>query len=340
MIKHYKSYPLKNHNTFGINAIADDFFEYSTISDLELILNQVNLKNQKILNIGSGSNLLFISDFKGTVLHSKIEGINIEEETENEVIVAAGAGIIWDDFVKWSINRGFGGLENLSYIPGTVGAAAVQNIGAYGVELKDVFYKVEGKYIKNRENFTLYLSDCDFDYRDSIFKQTLKDKTVITKLFLKLTKKPVFNIEYGPIEKELEKQQGDLSLQKIRNAIISIRKSKLPDPEVLGNAGSFFKNCAVSPEFFAKIKKKYRDIPHYEIKQGKKYKIPAGWLIEKAGWKGTNKGRAGVHSEQALVLVNLGGANGSDIINLSAEIEEDILRKFGIMLEKEVNVIK
>jgi UDP-N-acetylmuramate dehydrogenase len=339
MVNHYKSYSLKNHNTFGMEVIADDFYEYSTIEDLELILNQEDLKNKRILNIGSGSNLLFLSDFKGMVLHSKILGINIEEVINETVIVSAGAGVIWDDFVEWSVEHSFGGAENLSLIPGTVGASAVQNIGAYGVELKDIFYKVEGKYIENGDNFTFFLSDCNFDYRYSIFKGPLKDKFVITRLFLKLTKKPVFNLEYGTIKGELEKQKCSLSLQNIRNTIISTRKQKLPDPQIIGNAGSFFKNPVVLyPKFFELIKK-YPEMPFYEVYKDNCCKISAGWLIEQTGWKGKQLGRAGVHENQALVLVNLGGATGNDIMALASNIENDVMQKFGIMLEKEVNVI-
>ena len=341
MINRHKSYSLKNHNTFGINVIADEFVEYSTSEELVSVLNQEKLKETKILNIGSGSNILFLSDFKGTVLHSKISGTVVEEETDDDVVVSAGAGVIWDDFVLWCINKGYGGVENLSNIPGTVGAAAVQNIGAYGTELKDIFHKIEGIFIENSEIFTFYLPDCEFDYRFSIFKGNLKNKTIITRLFLKLKKKPLFNIEYEAIKRELNKHKEELSLQTIRDTIISIRNSKLPDPEIIGNAGSFFKNPHISDDLFANLQKIYPDMPHhsYNYGLGKKYKIPAGWLIEKAGWKGKQFGNAGVHTEQALVLVNLGNATGNDILKLSSEIEKDIAEKFGIYLEKEVNVV-
>ena len=339
MLYHYKNYSLKNHNTFGIDVYADDFYEYSTVEDLELLLKHECLKNKRTLNIGSGSNILFLSDFKGTVLHSAIKGINIEEESDTEVIISAYSGVNWDDFVEWSVAHNFGGVENLSFIPGTVGASVVQNIGAYGVELKDVFYKVEGKYIENGEDFTFYLPDCNFDYRYSVFKDTLKDKIVITKLFLLLSKKPDFNLEYGQIKSEIEKQKYPVSLENIRNVIISIRKQKLPDHKITGNAGSFFKNPVISSEKFSEIIKQYPDMPYFDINKGENYKIPAGWLIEKTGWKGKRIGNAGVHSNQALVLVNYGGATGKDIMKLAAAIENDIERDFGIILEKEVNVI-
>ena len=339
MIKQYKSYSLKNHNTFGIDVIADDFVEYSTTKDLIYFLKQKKLERKKILNIGFGSNLLFVSDYKGTILHSKILGLFLEEETDNEVIVSAGAGVVWDDFVVWCIKNELGGIENLSNIPGTVGAAPIQNIGAYGVELKDVFYKIEGVLVENCENLSFYLKDCDFGYRHSIFKGYLKDKVIITKLFLKLKKKLQFNIEYDAIKKELANKNEDLSLEKIRNTIISIRKSKLPDPEIIGNAGSFFKNPIVSQDIFLKLKESYPEVPYFEIEKENFYKIPAGWLIEKSGWKGKHLGRAGVHQQQALVLVNLGGATGQDVLKLSNEIEKDINQKFGIKIEKEVNII-
>jgi len=338
MFKHFKSYSLKNHNTFGINSIADDFYEYSTIEDLENILkNEIN-KDKKILNIGSGSNLLFQSDFKGSVLHSKISGIKIENDFDYEVVVSAGAGVIWDDLVKWCIDHNLGGIENLSLIPGTVGAAAIQNIGAYGSELKDVFYKVEGLFIKDCGDFVYFLNDCKFDYRYSIFKDALKDKIVITRLFLRLSKNPVFNLEYGTIKNELEKQKIPATLQNIRNTIISIRNSKLPDPAITGNAGSFFKNPFIHGKQFFEIKKNYPDLPYFDMKP-QQFKVPAGWLIEKAGWKGKQMGRAGVHPNQALVLVNLDGATGNEIIELANAIEKDVMKKFGVILEKEVCVI-
>ena len=339
MIKRIQTYSLKNHNTFGINVLADEFIEYSTTEELISLLKEEKLRATKLLSIGSGSNMLFISDFNGIVLHSKISDILLELETDKEVVVSAGAGIIWDDFVIWCINQGFGGIENLSNIPGTVGAAVIQNIGAYGVELKDIFHKVEGIFIDNCEKFCFYQTDCDFNYRYSIFKGQLKDKAIITKLFLKLNKKPKFNIEYAALKSQLEKEKDELSLKKIREVIISIRKSKLPDPEIVGNAGSFFKNPIISLQDFIKIEKNYPKIPFFETSQKNFRKIPAAWLIEKAGWKGKQLGNAGVHSQQAVVLVNLQNANGKEILKLACEIEKDIEQKFGILLEREVNVI-
>ena len=340
MIQHFKSHSLKKLNTFGMDVYADEFYEYSTVDELEMLLNKKSLTNKRLLNLGSGSNFLFTSDFKGVILHSRIEGIEIAEESNDEVIIAAGAGVIWDELVKWCVDKGFGGIENLSLIPGTVGASVVQNIGAYGVELKDVFCKVEGIYIETGEKFIFYLDECDFDYRFSIFKGTLKNKIVITRLFLKLSKIPVFNIEYGILKSELDKQNESISLQNIRNAIIEIRNSKLPDPAVTGNAGSFFKNPIIDENSFFELKKNYPNVPFYEVSSGKLYKIPAGWLIEQSGWKGKNMGHAAIHPKQALVIINLGNATGNEIIELATAIEKDIYDKFGIILEKEVEVIK
>jgi len=339
MINHFKSYPLKKHNTFGIAVKAKDFYEYSTVEELESILCGKYIKNHKILNLGAGSNILFLSDFKGVVLHSKISGMQIEEETDNEVIVSAGAGILWDDFVLWCVNQGFGGIENLSFIPGTVGASAIQNIGAYGVELKSVFYKLEGIFLENLKNFTFFADDCNFGYRASIFKDSLKDKTVITRLFLKLSKNPVFNLEYGAIKNELDRQKNSVTLENIREAVKTIRDSKLPNPSVIGNAGSFFKNPLIYRDVYLEIKRVYRDMPYFEVARRRIYKIPAAWLIEKAGWKDMQIGRAGVYQNQPLVLVNLGGATGKEILELASEIEKDIYTQFRITLEKEVVVI-
>jgi len=338
MFKHYKSYSLKNHNTFGIDSIADDFFEYYSIEDLECILkNEIN-KEKRILNVGSGSNLLFLSDFKGSVLHSKIAGIEIVDETYDGVDVSVGAGVIWDDFVQWCVAQNLGGVENLSLIPGTVGAAAVQNIGAYGSELKDVFFRLEAMYIEDCKHFNFFKEDCKFDYRFTIFKDELKDKVIVTKVVLHLSKNPIFYLEYGTIKEELNKRKIPPTLLNIRNTIISIRKSKLPDPAILGNAGSFFKNPVIHDKHFFELKKTYPDLPYFDMKP-QHFKVPAGWLIEKAGWKGKQLGRAGVHSNQALVIVNLGGATGNDIIELANAIENDVEQKFGIRLEREVGVI-
>ena len=340
MIQHFKSYSLKNYNTFGMDVYADEFYEYTTVDELDLLLSEKSLADKRLLNLGSGSNFLFASDFNGIILHSRISGIEIVEENNDEVIVAAGAGVIWDELVEWCVDKGFGGIENLSLIPGTVGASVVQNIGAYGVELKDAFCKVEGIYIETREKFIFYFPECEFDYRFSVFKGALKNKVVITRLFLKLSKSPVFNIEYGVIKSELEKQGETISLQTIRNAIIEIRNSKLPDPAVTGNAGSFFKNPVIDKEAFSQLKNRYSDMPFYEVNSGKLYKIPAGWLIEQSGWKGRNIGRAGIHPKQALVIINLGEATGNEIIELATAIEKDIYDKFGITLEKEVELIR
>ena len=329
---------LKTFNTFGLDVKANSYFRYSETSELIDFLKGDGLKNMPILVLGGGSNLLFVDDFKGFVIHSGITGIDIVDESFDDVIIAVGAGVEWDQLVEWSVEQGLGGIENLSLIPGSVGASPVQNIGAYGVELKDVFFKAEGVYIETGELFTIAAQGCEFDYRYSIFKGPFKNKVILTRVLFKLKRNPVFKLEYGSVMNEVEKL-GEPSLQNIRNAIIQIRRSKLPDPEVFGNAGSFFKNPVVNRSLFNKLKEQFADMPFYDTGIENKVKIPAGWLVEKAGWKGKSIGKAGVHHQQALVLVNLGGATGKEILNLATEIESDVLKLFAIPLEKEVNVV-
>ncbi|MDR2929052.1 MAG: UDP-N-acetylmuramate dehydrogenase [Cytophagaceae bacterium] len=338
MINHFKLHSLKKLNTFGIDAVADDFYEYTDVSDLDSLLEEAKAIKKPVLNIGAGSNLLFLSNFNGIILHSKILGIEVVDTSPNDVTVAVGAGVIWDELVKWSVLNGLGGIENLSAIPGTVGAAPVQNIGAYGVELKDVFYKVEGRFIDTGETFSFLKDECVFGYRYSIFKGALKGKCVITQLYLKLSRRPVFNIEYGAV-KDMLQQYDEISLQNIRKAVISIRDLKIPDPAVQGNGGSFFKNPVVSEKLFNKLRGTHPSMPFYSTEAKHLFKIPAGWLIEQTGWKGKSMGQAGVHSKQALILVNKGNATGLEIFRLANAIERDVFEKFGITLEKEVNVV-
>lgn len=333
-----EDFSLKSYNSFGLDVKADLYFYYTEINDLIDFLKSRAFKSQPCFVMGGGNNLLFISDFHGVVLHSGIGGIDIIDESSDDVIVAVGAGVDWDSFVAWSVENGFGGVENLSLIPGSVGASPVQNIGAYGVELKDVFYKAEGVYIDTCETFNISAQGCDFGYRYSVFKGPLKNKAILTRVLFRLSKNPVFKMEYGSVKNEVDKM-GGISLVNIRNAIVTIRRSKLPDPSITGNVGSFFKNPIVKREHYLSLSKEYTDIPFYETGDFNMVKIPAGWLIEKSGWKGKSRGRAGVHNQQALVLINLGGATGSDIINLANEIENDVKRLFDIYLEKEVNVI-
>lgn len=338
MIELQENVSLKNYNTFGFDVKTRWYYRYTEINELiELIKNEKN-KTVPLLVLGGGSNILLTSDFQGVVLHSAILGIDIVDESGDDVIVAVGAGVEWDSLVSWSVENGLGGLENLSLIPGSVGASPVQNIGAYGVELKDVFFKAEGVYIESGELFNISAQGCEFGYRYSVFKGPLKNKAIITRVLFKLSRKPVFKLDYGTVRDEVNRM-GGASLKNIRNAIVKIRNSKLPDTTIFGNAGSFFKNPLIPGGQLNLLKIKFPDIPFYEAEPAEMVKVPAGWLIEKAGWKGKSIGKAGVHHQQALVLVNLGGANGRDILNLAQKIESDVKQLFNIDLEREVNVV-
>lgn len=338
MIELQENVSLKNYNTFGFDVKTRWYYRYTEINELiELIKNEKN-KTVPLLVLGGGSNILLTSDFQGVVLHSAILGIDIVDESGDDVIVAVGAGVEWDSLVSWSVENGLGGLENLSLIPGSVGASPVQNIGAYGVELKDVFFKAEGVYIESGELFNISAQGCEFGYRYSVFKGPLKNKAIITRVLFKLSRKPVFKLDYGTVRDEVNRM-GGASLKNIRNAIVKIRNSKLPDTTIFGNAGSFFKNPLIPGSQLNLLKIKFPDIPFYEAEPAEMVKVPAGWLIEKAGWKGKSICKAGVHHQQALVLVNLGGANGRDILNLAQKIESDVKQLFNIDLEREVNVV-
>ena len=332
-MKEYKDYSLLNHNTFGMDVKAKRYVEYDSEEELKTLIP--TLKGE-VLHMGGGSNLLFKGDFAGTVLHSAIRGIEIVEEKGDEVLVRVGAGEVWDDFVAWAVAQGLGGVENLSLIPGEVGASAVQNIGAYGVEAKDVIALVEAVELQNGQKRVFGTLECDYAYRQSIFKKQLKGKYAITYVTYRLQKKPQLKLEYGNIKAVLGEKK-DLTIADVRQAIIDIRNAKLPDPKVQGNAGSFFMNPVVSREKFLSIQKDYPNMPFYEVEGG--VKIPAGWMIDQCGWKGKSLGRAGVHDKQALVLVNLGGATSHEIITLCETICKDVYEKFGIEIHPEVNLI-
>jgi UDP-N-acetylmuramate dehydrogenase len=289
------------------------------------------------LILGDGSNILFTSDFGGTIFHSKIQGINIESITNEHVIISAGSAVNWDSLVGWCVQRGFGGLENLSLIPGTVGASPVQNIGAYGAEAKDYIEKV--RFVSTEDGLVSEFnnSQCRFGYRDSIFKHELKGKIFVVSVYFRLKLNPVLKTDYGSLGEEL-KRLGGVTLGNIRKAVINIRKSKLPDPDIFGNAGSFFKNPVVAAETARLLLNEFPDMPVYPDSSGGN-KLAAGWLIDVCGWKGARRGDAGVHEKQALVLVNYGKATGTEIYYLSEEIRESVLKKFGIELEREVDVI-
>lgn len=333
-----KNVSLKSYNTFGLDENTDFLGIVSTKEDLDDIFLSGRFRSQKKMILGGGSNVLFTRGFTGIIAKNELKGISITQETEDEVIVSVGAGENWHQFVMWCIDRGFGGVENLSLIPGTVGAAPIQNIGAYGVEVKDVFHSLEAYETKSGKVVTFYKEDCKFGYRYSIFKGELKDQYVITKVNLKLSKNPKFNVSYGDIRVTLAQMGEEPSLRSVSQAVINIRQYKLPDPLEIKNAGSFFKNPIIELLHFEALEAQFPDIKSYPVDQDN-VKVPAGWLIEKAGWKGYKDGDIGVHERQALVLVNLGNARGKDIYKLSTQIQQSIQQKFGVDLEREVNVI-
>ena len=324
---------LADRNTFGMDVRADRLIDWATTDELKNALPDIE---KPVLMIGGGSNLLFMGDFKGTVLHSTITSIDIIDSTDDLVYVKVGAGVVWDDFVAWCTINGFWGVENLSAIPGEVGASAVQNIGAYGAEVKDVIDTVQTICLTNGTERDFSNAECRYGYRQSIFKNELKGQYAVAYVIYALSKVPQPKLGYGALEQEVERLGGP-TLANIRQAVISIRDSKLPDPKVLGNAGSFFMNPVVTEQEFNIIRSNYPDVPSYPVPGG--IKVPAGWLIEKTGWKGRSLGPAAVYDKQALVLVNKGGATGADVRHLADTIIADVKRKFGITLSTEVNYI-
>lgn len=338
MVRFFENFPLKQYNTFGLNSSARYFFEFTEPDDLPAFLaSEKYIEELPLLILGGGSNILFLNDFNGIILYPKIPGINICKEDRQYIWIEAGAGEVWDDLVKFCVDAGLGGLENLSDIPGSVGAAPVQNIGAYGQEAGNAIELVKGYDLVKKETAEFKNSDCEFEYRNSLFKRELKNRFVITSVVFRLDKFPEYNLSYGKVE-ETVKAMGEVNLQNIRKAVKNIRSSKLPDVNTLGNAGSFFKNPVVKKEVAEKIQSVYSDIPVYQAGGGQ-VKIAAGWLIDKSGWRGRRSGNVGVYSQQALVLVNYGGATGAEIYNLSEEITRSVFEKFGISLEREVNCI-
>lgn len=329
---------LKPYNTFGIHAVAKHFTSVSTINDLKKVLELDIYPNKLIL--GGGSNMLLTKDFDGLALHINLKGIEVISEDENTAIVKAQAGENWHEFVQWCLAHDFGGLENLSLIPGNVGTTPIQNIGAYGVEIKDTFESCEALNLKNLQFEVFSKQDCRFGYRNSTFKQENKDRYIITSVCFKLTKKDhKLHINYGTITNELEENGIKTpSIQDVSKAVIAIRQSKLPDPKEIGNSGSFFKNPVIPKSEFDTLIKNFPDMPNYPVSEDE-VKIPAGWLIEKSGFKGKQFGNYGVHKKQALVLVNYGGAKGSDIFKLSKLIQKTVKRLFNISIEAEVNIL-
>ena len=331
-------FSLKNYNTFGIEAFAKQFVSVHSSEELAMILKQYSNENKFVL--GGGSNMLLTKDIDALVIHLDIKGKKIVQEDADFVWVEGQAGENWHEFVLWTIENNFGGLENMSLIPGNVGTTPIQNIGAYGTEIKDTFVSCEAMRIDTQEIKTFDNKSCHFGYRESVFKNEVKDQYIITSVVFKLTKRNhKINISYGDINAELAKNNiTNPTLKDVSNAVIAIRKSKLPDPKELGNSGSFFKNPIVSKKAFEAIHAKFPEMKYYDVSETE-VKVPAGWLIEQAGFKGKRFGDAGIHKNQALVLVNYGNATGQEILNVSKTIQETILSTFGILIETEVNVI-
>jgi UDP-N-acetylmuramate dehydrogenase len=329
---------LKPFNTFGVEVHATDFVILQEESDLQPVFEYASDAGRPFLFMGGGSNLLFTQDFNGLVIKNEIKGIVVLEENDESVIVQAGAGVNWHELVIYCINNGWGGLENLSLIPGTVGAAPVQNIGAYGVELKDCFHMLKAWDVEGKFFVEMGAADCAFGYRSSVFKTTHKGKLVIVSVAFRLEKRPLLKLGYGAIGDQLRLMGVDKpTIADVSRAVIAIRQSKLPDPARLGNAGSFFKNPEVEFATLQLLKKDFPDMIAYPF--GEYFKLAAGWLIEKAGWKGFRMGDAGCHDKQALVLVNYGHATGSEIVSLAKRIQDSVLAKFGVALTPEVNII-
>ena len=321
--------------TFGLDVEAAVFLEYNSVEELEELIAAGRITSP-YLHIGGGSNLLFTGDYQGVILHSCISDIEVTAEDEEAVSVRVGAGVIWDDFVAYCVEHEWYGAENLSLIPGEVGASAVQNIGAYGVEVKDLISSVETVNIQGLKR-VYRVDECEYSYRNSIFKRPEMKQVFVTRVSFRLSKKEHYTLDYGTIRQELEKYP-EVDLKTLRQVIICIRESKLPDPKVLGNAGSFFMNPVVSHRVFDALQKQYPLMPFYEL-DADRIKIPAGWMIDQCGWKGKSLGPAAVHDKQALVLVNRGGAKGADIVALSDAVRASVREKFGIDIHPEVNFI-
>ena len=339
-MKALKHYSLLPHNTFGIQANCDRFIDMETEDDVMKLKDMLDDKDMPLLIIGRGSNLLLTDDYHATVLHCSIKGKTIVKEDGNSVLLRCGAGEEWDSIVDYCVAHDWQGIENLSLIPGEVGASAVQNIGAYGTEVKEIIHSIEAVEISTGKKHTFTNEQCEYSYRQSKFKNEWKDRFIITHVTYRLEKSTDYipKVDYGNIKSELERKGISMPTMKdIRDVVISIRKDKLPDPEVEGNAGSFFMNPIVEKATFMNLLEQYPDMPHYNV-DSEREKIPAGWMIDQCGWKGKTLGKAGVHDRQALVLVNRGGATGKDILLLCNTIRNDVRQKFGIDIHPEVNI--
>jgi len=332
------NYSLKNENTFRVDASAQYFAKIFSEDDLRNIIKEKKDSSFPVLILGGGSNILFSKNYEGIVIKNSIGGISLVEENEDSIVIEAGAGVKWDDFVTHCVEKNYGGIENLSLIPGTVGAAPIQNIGAYGQEIKDTFYYLKGIFLADLSSKTFAKEDCGFGYRESIFKSELKGKFVITSLAVRLSKKPQINLSYTAVKEELEKLSiKEPTIKDVSRIVRMIRESKLPDPNQIGNAGSFFKNPEINESLFLEIKNNFEDFKGYKM-SNESYKISAAWLIEKCGWKGKRIGNTGVYKSQPLVLVNFDNASGSEILGLALQIKESVYNKFKIILEEEVNI--
>ena len=334
-----KNFSLKAYNTFRLPALTRWFMEYDNEDELGRILRDEYFQELRSLHIGGGSNLLFVSDFNGIVVHSRIRGITVARETDADIILRVGAAETWDDVVALAVERGWGGIENLSYIPGETGAAAVQNIGAYGAELKDVVESVEAFNQLTFERHTFPVDACDYAYRHSAFKDPHRDPQIITHVNLHLRKRPILRLDYAPLRDAL-RDVATPTLCDVREAVGAIRRSKLPDPDQLGNAGSFFMNPVVDRALFDRLHALHPDLPSYPAPDGHGVKIPAGWLIERCGFKGLREGEVGVYERQALILVNYGGATGDDIARFAERIRHAVNERFGIRLTPEVRYVE
>ena len=341
-MKDIRDYSLLAHNTFGIDAKCRRFLEYSSVEEAQQMVAELTPDDQPLLILGGGSNLLLTGDYEGTVIHSAIKGIKVLDNeklhSSDSVFLSCGSGEVFDDVVAYAVEHGYHGAENLSIIPGEVGASAVQNIGAYGVEAKDIIYKVEAVEIATGKLVVFDNQDCQYSYRQSRFKHEWKDKYLVTHVIYRLSTHFVPDLDYGNIRTSLAaKKIGNPTAQQLRDVIIEIRNAKLPDPKVQGNAGSFFMNPIVQKAKYEELAALYPGMPHYTI-DAEHEKIPAGWMIDQCGWKGQSLGRAGVNDKQALVLVNRGGATGEEIVNLCETIRKDVKQKFDIDIHPEVNV--
>jgi UDP-N-acetylmuramate dehydrogenase len=333
-----KNVSLKPYNTFGLDYKADCVIHIESEEEAIPLFKGEKTFNGPMFILGGGSNILFTTDYHGTILHPEIGGIKIEESNQEYALISAGAGVNWDSLVEWTVNKGLGGLENLSFIPGLAGAAPVQNIGAYGVEVKDVIETVRAVSTEDGSVREFKNNECRFGYRNSIFKNDVKGRYLVTRVFFRLRIKPLLKLDYGSLNDEI-KNLGEINLKNIRQAVINIRKSKLPDPAIIGNAGSFFKNPVIPNAEAEKLKEIFPKMPVYSDVSGGT-KLAAGWLIDQCGLKGYRKGNTGVHENQALVIVNYGRASGTEIVQLSEFVKNSVFEKFGVSLEREVEIVR